>query len=712
MQFMKQICMWCCAGALLAGAASCSDLEEAGGARHSGAEVRLVASADGFTPQTESRTQVGGIAANGALQIEWVPGDRIGVFGPEGSNLPFVNAGTQPSSVATFESESNAAVTPQYVYYPYSQEATDPMAVPVSIPAVQTYADESSVAQYDIKAADVLADEGSGTYSLQFRQMAALVRFEIDLSGVSSLASDERLREITVSREDASVPMAGEFTYSLASLDAGLQPGERPANYITLSLANPPAVSEKITAYAVVAPGAHEGKEWQCVFFTDRHQVTFRTTALCNFEAGRYYTVPLNVVILENNDATFEEIDDSLDPEEETANCYVVTAPGEYDFKATVIGNGEKGIIKGAGFHTEDPYINPKSAKVLWSDKENFVSDVRLENGRVHYTVPESVAVNGIISGNAVIAVYSEPDCQGEILWSWHIWGTNAGMQDEVYTNQAGATFTVLDRELGASRPGNGGTLYQWGRKDPIPNVGVTRYFLDGTTLTEINTNFGWAKVMIDNATIEDAIRHPMELVAGGATQATQHNWLGVFNPYLWGDAGRELPEDLRDPKAGAGWNQQKTIYDPSPVGYRVANIFTFSGFTDMPSGSTKLVYDEDGDIDVAGRLEHINYVKRKSYWYFMKNADDTEGTYYQDIRSRDGYMGYEKKNAGSGGYWWAAEAYQGEDGKAYACYLNTDSYKSGSVVAGSTSGNIINTYGRDKTLLRDAYAVRCVREE
>ena len=95
-----------------------------------------------------------------------------------------------------------------------------------------------------------------------------------------------------------------------------------------------------------------------------------------------------------------------------------------------------------------------------------------------------------------------------------------------------------------------------------------------------------------------------------------------------------------------------------------------------------------------------------------MKNADDTEGTYYQDIRSRDGYMGYEKKNAGSGGYWWAAEAYQGEDGKAYACYLNTDSYKPGSVVAGSTSGNIINTYGRDKTLLRDAYAVRCVREE
>ena len=205
------------------------------------------------------------------------------------------------------------------------------------------------------------------------------------------------------------------------------------------------------------------------MFTTDRQIGEFTTTVLCDFEAGKYYTVPLTGTVLANFEAVIEEIPE--EQLEETANCYIVTRPGEHSFKATVIGNGAKGIIPDAGFHTESPYINPKSAKVLWSSKKDFVTDVRLENGRVRYTVPESIAFSdGTISGNAVIAVYSEPDCQGDILWSWHVWGTQGTPADEEYTNQAGAKFMVMDRELGASTPGryDDPLLYQWGRKDPF----------------------------------------------------------------------------------------------------------------------------------------------------------------------------------------------------------------------------------------------------
>ena len=134
---------------------------------------------------------------------------------------------------------------------------------------------------------------------------------------------------------------------------------------------------------------------------------------------------------------------------------------------------------------------------------------------------------------------------------------------------------------------------------------------MDGTTLTSINNLKGWAyKLQMDNATIEDAVRNPMHLIAG-TSQSAQHNWLGKTNLYLWGDGDRELPGDLADPNAGAGWNQQKTIYDPSPVGYRVANIFTFSGFTDMPGGTTADVTEPDeGNSIVAARLDYINFVK------------------------------------------------------------------------------------------------------
>lgn len=696
---MKQKLAFCCAG-LLCLLAACTDKSESLALEQQGG-ICIIGSADGFTSLPQTRTQVGDVSEDGALLIEWSAGDRIGVFG-DGSttNALFTGNNDVPAPTTTFAGTLTGGDMPVYAYYPYQEGVADKMVIPIEIPAEQMYTDESSVAQYDFKASREIVADPSGGYRVQFRQLAALVRFEIDLTGVQSLADDELLMNITIHSTDKTMPMTGSFTYNLTNLDAGLQPGDATNSGIILLFTYPPTAREKAIAYAVVAPGKHEGETWTCTFTTDRQTGTFTTTALCDFEAGKYYTVPLTAPILENNDAVIEDIPEN--ELEETANCYIVTASGEHSFKATVIGNGAKGIISGAGFHTDTPYINPKSAKVLWSDRRDFVTDVRLENGRVVYTIPESMlsSVDGTVYGNAVIAVYSEPDCQGEILWSWHIWGAMGEMQDEEYTNQAGAKFKVLDRELGASRVAQAGLLYQWGRKDPFPGVhsGSRIYNEEYNTSTGLTVSNSWPYLLkAGNATIEDAIRNPHYLISYEGT--VRYNWLSEDNFYLWGDAGRELPDSLYEASAGTGWNQPKTIYDPSPVGYRVANIFTFSGFTKCASGT-------NADIEV-GRYNYINFVRatNTSTWYFMKDANDAEGTPYQVIRSRDGHYGYRKKNAGSGGYWWSAEAYAGAD-RTYACYLNTDTYSQG-----ASDHNKITTYGRGY-LLRDAYAIRCVREE
>lgn len=673
--------------------ASCTDATETM-SDSSQRRISLVASSDAYTPLASTRTEVGEVGSDGSLSILWSAGDCIGVFSTGTANAQFVNGNETAGTTATFTGE--IAGVPQYAYYPYSAEVTTPNAIAVEIPAEQTYLDENSIAKYDIKAAEIVS-QGDG-YGLNFRQMAALVRFEFDLTGVSTLSPDELLKDVTIRQTETSVPMAGEFTYDLTNLDAGLTAGNFSMDGITLYFEEPKPVSGVIVAYAVVAPGAHTDNEWCCVFATDRHIVTFTTTALCDFEAGKYYTVPLNFEVLDRNDAQYEEIPQP-DPEEETANCYIVTEPGTYSFNATVIGNGEKGIIKGAGFHTEDPYIDPKSVKVLWQDTRDFLTDVTLRDGRVYYTVVGSST--GSTAGNAVVAVYSEPDCQGEILWSWHIWGTIGEPVDEEYTNQAGAKFMVLDRELGAVRVGQNGCLYQWGRKDPFPGCHSGSFiYNDEYTSKSVSNTYPYL-IENDNATILDAVRNPQYLISG--TGYTNLNWLAEANYYLWGDADRYLPGVLTDPSAGAGWNQQKTIYDPSPVGYRVANIFTFSGFTKCPSGT-------NGDVDNTHKLDSLNYVKATTgtyNWYFKKNADDTEGVVYQAIRSRDGMEGYRKKNAGYGGYWWSAEAYD-NGGKATACYLNTDKFDGEGY---NSNYHVIKTYARG-TYLRDAYAIRCVREE
>lgn len=169
-----------------------------------------------------SRSQVGGIADDGSLVMQWSPGDRIGVFGASQSNVCFTSANETAADETTFSYSGTFSGTPSTAYYPYTEGAADAAAVPVNIPAVQTYSDVTSVAAYDFKASSSAERQSDGSYRMRFRSMVTLLRLQIDLSAVSGLAADETLLSIRMTAGTGS--LSGAFTCDLNNPDAGLTP--------------------------------------------------------------------------------------------------------------------------------------------------------------------------------------------------------------------------------------------------------------------------------------------------------------------------------------------------------------------------------------------------------------------------------------------------------------------------------------------------------
>lgn len=664
-------------------------------------EAVLFGTQDDFRTDARTRSVIGGMLADGSLSVQWGVGDRIGVFGTQSVNAPFTSTNSEPAAETDFKGTITAGEELLYAYYPYAEGVTNVQAIPVTIPSEQAYADETSVGQYDVKASASITAQADGSYKLAMRQMVTLLRFEINLTEVKQIIGGgiseevpgtERLRKAVVT---TSSNLTGSYTYDLANLDGGLKAGEKSANSLTLSFTNAPALSETVIAYAIVVPGKHQGTKLLCELQTDSYSVAVTATMLCDFEAGKYYVVPLNASVYNNteNETVVSKLPEP-EPQEETANCYMINTPGEHSFLATQIGNGDKGIIPGAGFHVTSAAISPKSAKLLWQDVEGFIqaSSVRLgDDGRVHYTAAKNV-------GNALIAVYSGENCAGDILWSWHIWGVGDTMpQDFTYETRTVpmseltyGSVQMMDRDLGAfpatdaeRSPEAGGRdasiearvinamLYQWGRKDPFPNSGKY-YDAEGQEIDLLAKSYNILKPTAGEATIQYAVRNPASFIDLYST-ASVSDWLYEHNDLLWGD------ERFSAHKVD-GWSNVKTIYDPSPVGYRVPNYYAYTYFIPVNTQSSDLkgvmgmTIPADGGESYPALCDKINCVidaaldgnvtrylpkgitmnrigmsvdgkKQHGYGIFMKrNANDADGNFF----AQTGYL----QGGGSRGYY------------------------------------------------------------
>lgn len=403
-------------------------------------------------------------------------------------------------------------------------------------------------------------------------------------------------------------------------------------------------------------------------------------TATEILKAGEIYNIVVDMradgsldIVVGNED--FESFR-NLTPYNETikdfeySNCFIIsqdmmkkddnTFYDGFYFQAAVPGRGEKGMITGTGadLYPKELYFTPHSARILWQDQPYLVTFVELVHGYVRFSLHEDCrSTTNPYQGNAVIAVYNEA---GDILWSWHIW-VNNGIKDVTYsslsfddpeTNQYSvlSNVRIMNMNLGATKASWSasendslvldcyGFYYQWGRKDPSPLPSSYDYpQSDMTTKAYYYMDEGTRKRVyryLDLApTVEMGALHPLEIVAPSQfTQTYANDWLSVSVDQLWGynPSTREV--------------EKKTIYDPCPYGYRVADrelyaLFSYAKETDSYYNDTWSEVDGKG---IRIRLNNTdNYfpfsgwrghdrgrTDRTNAWYEVGNLGD-----YQDAR-------------------------------------------------------------------------------
>lgn len=320
---------------------------------------------------------------------------------------------------------------------------------------------------------------------------------------------------------------------------------------------------------------------------------------------------------------------------DEISNCYIINpTPGEAtivqipieerinDFWKNYAGSGKK--IKGGTKGTS------LRAVLVWEDfaGENFSFTYDIDDDDEGNMFVELVIGAQYQEGNFVFAIeeVADDDC----LWSWHLWFTDynpdiiatanrykiqAGVDMDYklggysgavhrYADSGDATVWsdiykdkfIMDRNIGerneyASDYGAGAVYYQFGRKDPFPGKGGL--YSDGNSQpgSRLSTGFSFAYSM---NFIEDVF------VPGSGSSDNWCNDDGARDTtVLWNDKKLLLE----------GYVEGKSIFDPSPLGWRLPVKDTWSSFNG--TGSKQV---GNSDFTSVGKYSYYGYRDATNY--------------------------------------------------------------------------------------------------
>lgn len=591
----------------------------------------------------QTKTVLGGEMGDEYRKVLWQPQDSVGICSSDWWHVSlnkFVNTETEVSETASLEGEIDSGYNWYYAFYPFTQDLFyyDSSKIRFVQPSVQTY--------------------GKNTFNADAMPMVArAARNEVfqfySLCGVLAvnLTGSETVKSISFSGSDASgnpMPVAGHFdvnmgyetypemvpstynescyTVSSVTLDCG--------EGIALDPSNP-------TAFYIVLPVGTYNTFAVTVATTDGKLMLKEGVNPLNIRRANV-TKAGSLVFVE--DVAFDL------SEHGSANSYIVSEPGLYSIKADVIGNGAYGIIDGAGFHTDDPFITPSSAKLIWEDRSGVINNVIYADGELSFMALGQ-------EGNALVGVV---DQAGTILWSWHIWVTDLP-QEQTYVNSTGE-YVMLDRNLGAVRADRGsgeewkdavGLMYQWGRKDPFTfrYVGVTDYHSNRLYTTDSQ-----------NVSLSTAVANPTVFYGAG-----YYYWSESVNTSLWKES-------------------QKTIYDPCPVGYKVPHKEVWKAFFTIENNNWASSMDQ---MNVSG-----GYDQGYNFIY-----DGTNTAYYPSRAKIDHSAGLEAFNSSHTSNW----STSGREDEPYRRYMFKTYYYT-----------YVDSWMTvdESNYMTAAHAVRCMKDE
>ena len=382
---------------------------------------------------------------------------------------------------------------------------------------------------------------------------------------------------------------------------------------------------------------------------------------------------------------------------ETTANCYVVNAAGYYKLPL-VYGNARKNGTNNSEAYADAAFVDYKNnrisdpnilgaddATLVWSDGFFMFKDIKLSVDKKYLTF--RIDPDYLQQANAVLAVR---DADDKIMWSWHIWVTERDIYDtrtirdffdrnntfelmscnlgwvdgkNVYYNARDLTYEFTQEGSGktatmeVSQEGEmfdykdvGSTYYQWGRKDPLvamrnwDHVGFNDYRLHETG----RQDYGY-EIKAERVTIGESIQHPNRYYVRGATNEAA-NWCSNNIPSLWNTGGYDTTQD----NAQNIVYSKKTIYDPSPRGFKVPVPRAFAVFVNGSNG--------DGSNGHNGELNGYqvdNEGKWNKYWVYTEPNESgsqipfTATGQRADIGGKlEAYSSEDDRKAELGGLW------------------------------------------------------------
>ncbi|MCD8091587.1 MAG: hypothetical protein LUF01_01585 [Bacteroides sp.] len=391
------------------------------------------------------------------------------------------------------------------------------------------------------------------------------------------------------------------------------------------------------------------------------------------------------------------------------ANCYLASKDNhKYCFNGTVRGNGNaedhaalqypgqgvslmpSKVVDSAPDAVTIPAGEIKEAFLVWETAAGIISNVKWNeaSGRVNFET-------GTVKGNAMIAVRN---ASGKILWSWHIWRTNGvGLKelDESYKVKMQTSnkrfIYVMDRNIGsnfvsippsyADCTGGNGLYYQFGRKDPFPGTyssttGEQHKFSNtpspGSTAFMLSIEKPFLFYWLNSV--------PYNWISSAKLNST--DW--KMSNCLWGDNSKNSGNIIdQEP-----WDGKKTIYDPSPAGWRVAPADTWTGIL-------KSNYSFNNTF-VSNLFNYINVVGGFSNGYTVYSVADENRYIYLCATGYYGYDGGTQVSYGKEyGYGWLSSP--GGSDSTDAAYLSIFRVSLIGIV-----GKMYRAFG---------FPVRCVKE-
>jgi len=258
----------------------------------------------------------------------------------------------------------------------------------------------------------------------------------------------------------------------------------------------------------------------------------------------------------------------------DNSNCYVVNPSTVSDVTLNIPLTRVNEFWGNASYGNNPLYViranDTWTADIVWQDVPNLVtlstSSGTGPTGNIVVRVPTKST-----SGNAIIGI-KKTGTSG-YAWSWHVWVTGYNPNT---TNSVINGYTFMNYDLGTTNliPGQGykGLYYQWGRKDPFPQVSAvasnTVESIYGTYTSITNT----AVAVANN--LANAVENPATFYHGS-------DW-GWSN---WYTNNSSLANN------NALWGIVKTIYDPCPQGWKIMPIVACSASFTSTTSSGPMTY-------------------------------------------------------------------------------------------------------------------------